>query len=269
MLIYDGFLDKKAPITNHTIEVVSSGRIICGNTDQMTIRKNGRKDWSLFYIESGRSYFNGKLLKAGQIWIYPPSVPQKYVTYGKDQTIYHFLHFTGSDVAEVMQSIDIEPQTSITISGNLIPNVFGSIQSNLSDDNPTSKLEAEYHTIYLLCQIAKKKKQKSELNMMKRVIDNMEHTFSQEYNAAFFAEMLNVSISRFNHLFKECVGQSPYSYYLSLRIENAANLLENTDIKIKEIAEICGFKDPLYFTQAFKRIKGTTPSIYRKRNFIK
>ena len=264
MQIYDGSGDKKAPKTHHTIEVVSSDRIICGDTDQMTIRKNGRQDWTLFYIESGRVYFVERAVTAGQIWIYPPSVPQKYVIYGKDQTIYHFLHFTGSFVAEMMQSLDIEPQTSITVSGNSISKVFDSIQSNMNNDSPTSKLEAEYHTIYLLCQIAKKKKQKSEINMMKRVIDNMEHTFSQEYNAAVFAKMLNVSVSRFNHLFKECVGQSPYSYYLGLRIENAVNLLENTNMKIKDIAERCGFEDPLYFTQVFKRIKGVTPSEYRK-----
>ena len=269
MQIYDGSGDKKAPKTHHTVEVISSDRIICGDTDQMTIRKNGREDWSLFYIESGRGYFDDKILKAGEIWIYPPYAPQKYVIYGKDQTIYHFLHFTGSDVAGMMQSIGIELQTSISVSGNLISKVFDSIQSNLNNDSPTSKLEAEYHTIYLLCQIAKKKKQKSEINMMKRVIDNMEHTFSQEYDASVFAKMLNVSVSRFNHLFKECVGQSPYSYYLDLRIENAANLLENTDMKIKEVSERSGFEDPLYFTQVFKRTKGTTPSLYRKYNCIK
>ena len=266
MHIYDGFLDKKTPITNHTVEVVSSGRIVCGETDQMTIRKNGREDWSLFYIESGCGYFEEKAVTAGQIWIYPPDVPQKYVMYGKDQTIYHFLHFTGSDVSEIMRSIGIELQTSISVSSNLISKVFDSIQSSLNNDSPTSKLEAEYHTIYLLCQIAKKKKQKSELNMMKRVVDNMEHTFSKEYDATVFAKMLNVSVSRFNHLFKECVGQSPYSYYLDLRIENAANLLENTNIKIKDVAERCGFEDPLYFTQVFKRIKGVTPSEHRKKS---
>jgi len=268
MLIYDGFLDKKAPITNHTVEVVSSDRIICGNTDQMTIRKNGRQDWSLFYIESGCGYFDERAVTAGQIWIYPPAVPQKYVIYGKDQTAYHYLHFTGSDVKEVLRSLGIELQTSITVSGGLISKVVDSIQSSLDDDSPTSKLEAEYHTIYLLCQISKKKKQKSEINMMKRVIDNMEHSFSKEYDAAAFAKMLNVSVSRFNHLFKECVGISPYSFYLNLRIENAVSLLENTNIKIKEIAERCGFEDPLYFTQVFKRIKGATPSEYRKRSQI-
>ena len=47
-------------------------------------------------------------------------------------------------------------------------------------------------------------------------------------------------------------------------MENAANLLESTEMKINEIAKKCGFEDPLYFTQAFKKNYGATPSEYRK-----
>ena len=42
---------------------------------------------------------------------------------------------------------------------------------------------------------------------------------------------------------------SPAQYILSLRMVNAQSLLENTDYKIGEIAEIVGYDNQLYFSQ--------------------
>ena len=268
MQIYDGSQDKKSFPTKHTVAVISADRIVCGTKDQMTIRKKGREDWSLFYCESGSLYFDEKTLKEGQVWIYPPQIPQKYVMYSKDRTKYRYLHFTGSDVAQMLSSVGIELQTPIEVKSSLILSAFDNIQICIADRSSLSDLKAEYHTLYLISQVAKSKKRDSELSMMKRVTDNMEHSFVSEYDAAQYAAMLNISVSRFNHLFKEHIGQSPYAFYLNLRIENAISLLEDTNIKIKDIALQCGFEDPLYFTQVFKRIKGLTPTKYRKTNRI-
>ena len=120
MQIYDGSRDKKSFSTNHTVAVTSANRIVCGINDHMTIRKKGKEDWSLFYCESGRLYFDEKILEEGQVWIYPPKTPQKYVMYSKDRTIYRYLHFTGSDVAQMLSSLCIELQTPIAVKSSLI-----------------------------------------------------------------------------------------------------------------------------------------------------
>lgn len=263
MLIYDGSQDKISGSTTHTIEVVSSSCIYCGSIDHMTIRAAGRKDWSLFYCVSGCIHFPEHLLQPGQIWIYPPATPQKYIIYNKDDTSYHYLHFIGSDIPGLLASLGIPCEIPLDVSSPFIVPTFDSIQTALLGDTPTSRLVAEYQALHLITQISKEKKQHSEVGMMKRVIDKMEHSFALPYDASLFAEMLNVSVSRFHHLFKQCVGQSPYAYYLNLRIENAASLLEHTSMKIKEVSEQCGFDDPLYFAQVFKRIKGTSPREYR------
>lgn len=264
MQIYDGANDKKAKITSHTVTVVSANQIKCSSTDMMTIRKNGRTDWSLFYCENGCLYFEDKILKAGQIWIYPPKVPQKYKMFSDDKTVYRYLHFTGSDVFGLLDSLNICLSTTIDVKKQSLSNIFDLIQDSLSDDSGISVLRAEYHTLRLISKIATAKPATSEIHMMKRVTDNMEHSFASEYNATLYADMLGISVSRFNHLFKECIGVSPYAYFVRLRIINACNLLEDTNLKIKEIADRCGYKDPLYFTQAFKKETGKTPSDYRK-----
>ena len=266
MQIYDGTKDKKFTPSNHTVSVISANRIAHGENDHMTMRKNGREDWSLFYCESGCLYFDDQALKPGNIWIYPPRVPQRYIAYGRDRAVYRYLHFTGIDVEKMLTSLEIPFRSPIEIAGTSVLNALDNIQLAGLDDSPLSKLRAEYYTLYLISQIASHKKQVSKAGAIKRVMDDMEHAFAGEYKASYYADLLNVSESRFNHLFKEQTGQSPYTFFINLRIENAAALLEGTDLKIKDVAQQCGFEDPWYFTQAFKRIRGLTPSQYRKLN---
>lgn len=264
MLIYDGRNDRKAFPTKRTAEVISAGRIVCGENDQMTIRKKGREDWSLFYCESGILYLGNCVLDAGSVWIYPPKVPQKYTIYSADHTVYRYLHFTGSSVAELLTSVGITPSMPIEVKSTLISVIFDHIQDCMADGSSLSGLKAEYQTLYLIAQIATGSGRLSEIHLMKRITDNMEHNFTESYNAAHYADMLNLSISRFDHLFKQCMGISPYAYYIRLRIANACNLLESTSLKIKDIATKCGYQDAMYFTQAFKKETGMTPSAWRR-----
>lgn len=58
---------------------------------------------------------------------------------------------------------------------------------------------------------------------------------------------------------------SPAQYILSLRMVNAQSLLENTDYKIGEIAEIVGYDNQLYFSRVFRKEYGVSPAQYRKK----
>ena len=57
---------------------------------------------------------------------------------------------------------------------------------------------------------------------------------------------------------------SPVQYILSLRMLNAQSLLERTNYSIKEISEIVGCENPLYFSRVFKKEIGKSPTQYRK-----
>ena len=268
MKVYDGRDDKKAFLTKRTVSIISVGEISHSCNDCMTLRINGRKDWSLFYCEKGKIFFEDKIVNNGYIWIYPPNVPQKYTIYKSDKTVYRYLHFVGSEMYELLTSLEIDFCSPIKVDGLIISEIFKNLQDSVTQQSVLSTLVAEDFALRLISKIAIVRDRKNENHFLKRVTDHMEHYFVSEYDLKFYADMLCISVSRFNHLFKECIGISPYSYYVNIRINNACALLEHTDLKIKDIAEKCGYEDAFYFARVFKKNIGQTPSEYRKLNKI-
>ena len=92
--------------------------------------------------------------------------------------------------------------------------------------------------------------------------------FNENYNTKIsiddYAESLHISTNWFIHNFKQYAGMSPAQYILSLRMVNAQSLLERTTYNIKDISEIVGYENPLYFSRVFKKEIGKSPAQYRK-----
>lgn len=78
-------------------------------------------------------------------------------------------------------------------------------------------------------------------------------------------DQLNLSKASVIRKFKAEIGQTPYDYLLSKKLELACKLLCSTSFSIKEIAERLDFTDQYYFSDLFKRKFGLSPKYYRGR----
>ena len=92
--------------------------------------------------------------------------------------------------------------------------------------------------------------------------------FNEHYNEPIsiqdYAESRSMSVCYFQRNFKQIVKHTPMQYLLTIRVNNAASLLETTDYSMAEISAIVGYEDPLYFSRLFRKLKGMSPSDYRK-----
>lgn len=69
----------------------------------------------------------------------------------------------------------------------------------------------------------------------------------------------------FSEMFRRRLGITLTKFITSARIEKAAQLLRNTDLKIIEIAYASGFGSVSQFNRVFLAATGTTPRLYRTR----
>lgn len=77
------------------------------------------------------------------------------------------------------------------------------------------------------------------------------------------SERFRLNPSYLSRIFSQETGQPLSEYILQVRIALAKRLLEETELKIYEIAEKTGFGTPGYFTRVFRGAEGRSPKAYR------
>lgn len=89
---------------------------------------------------------------------------------------------------------------------------------------------------------------------------NLNHAFG----AAEIATALGLSRSTIDHLFSATVGHSIGQEILNQRLQRAKRLLKDPSVALKDISAVCGFCNPSFFTNIFKRETGLRPKDWRK-----
>jgi AraC-like DNA-binding protein len=79
------------------------------------------------------------------------------------------------------------------------------------------------------------------------------------------ASELGLSTSRFQHIFKEHTGLSPYQYHLNLKVNRAREILQGSDLPVKQVARMLQFRSVYHFSTLFKKKTGLSPSQWRDR----
>ena len=66
--------------------------------------------------------------------------------------------------------------------------------------------------------------------------------------------------------FKKRMGMGFSHYLKTLRVKHAVFLMEHGVESVKNVAYLCGFRDPLYFSKVFRESLGVSPKEYLRRN---
>jgi len=99
---------------------------------------------------------------------------------------------------------------------------------------------------------------------MNAVTDYMMRNIHRSLSLAEMSGELGMSASSLKRLVQETCGKSPSAYFAALKIEEARRLLRHSAMNMSEIADRLGFSSVHYFSRAFRRKTGQTPSEYRK-----
>ncbi len=93
------------------------------------------------------------------------------------------------------------------------------------------------------------------------VLENLD---DPNLNAQQLSRAVHLSTSQLYRKFSALTGEPPNAFIRKIRLHRAMELLKTTGLTISEIAYDVGFNDPNYFSRAFSKEFGKTPSEYRK-----
>lgn len=91
-----------------------------------------------------------------------------------------------------------------------------------------------------------------------------EHMDNSEYSVDGLCRDMAMSRSSLYNKIKALTGQGPNDYSRFVRLKRAAELLVNQQYNVSEVATLTGFGDSKYFSTAFKKQFGQSPSKYGK-----
>jgi len=100
---------------------------------------------------------------------------------------------------------------------------------------------------------------------IEKAIDMIHDSLTGDLSLKELARRAFMSESSFSHVFKDLTGVPPRRYAIQTRIARAKELLETTDLSVKEIAAELGYDDPHYFSRQFRKLAGMPPSVFRDK----
>lgn len=283
MFVNSGYLhDSRAPIKDKSRPLIVTS---CGTYRLKTVKRlptwrpKGRLDYQLLYIVSGKGhfYFHGedRVVYAGRMVLIQPRQEQRYEYFGEDKPEVYWVHFTGSDVKNILRSYNIPMDDPIFYSGasSTYTYLFKEMIHELQNCKTGYEdlLTMYLRQIFLLVQRTRQEERPTVSTYIQEEMEFARRYFNEHYNEPIsiqeYAESRNMSVCYFQRNFKQIVKHTPMQYLLTIRVNNAASLLETTDYSMAEIAAIVGYEDPLYFSRLFRKIKGVSPRDYR--NLVK
>src|SRR5438067_3910664 len=98
-----------------------------------------------------------------------------------------------------------------------------------------------------------------------RAIERLRSDSDADVSLAALASDAGLSRFHFCRAFKESTGLSPHAWLRQHRLEQAMNMLRDTDASVVSVAAALGYASQTAFAAAFRKLTGETPSDWRRR----
>ncbi|MDF2926887.1 MAG: two component transcriptional regulator, AraC family [Paenibacillaceae bacterium] len=108
--------------------------------------------------------------------------------------------------------------------------------------------------------------ERSNRQAIRQTLDYIHENYMNDCSLSEVAAHVHFNPAYLSTLFRKETGERFVNYITRVRMEQAKTLLNNTDKKVAEIAQLAGYDDPNYFSTIFRKMYGVTPNKYRKND---
>ncbi len=244
--------------------------------------------WELCYVKKGEIQLTIKkkniTLQQNQIFLIPPNYNHSYNSSDDESEVFVMCFESVSNILKHMMMIKLslddnmidcvekiiyESQNTFTMNDNDLLEVlkspnFGGKQAII--------IQLEYLLICLTRQLSREQKHEivflSDESFYAELVEVVK-TFLKEnlgmkISLDDICKKMNYSRSFLCKIFKEMTGETIFSYFNNIKIEEAKRMLADTKLSVSNISYSLGFEEVKYFDFFFKKYVGVTPTAFRK-----
>ena len=208
----------------------------------------------------------------GSLLVIPARCAHAYGASTRSPWSIEWFHATGAGIPEILRRMGTNRRSPVLSLGpgvwdsGLFEEALSGLEAGFTDSHLVHAALALGH---LLGRIIVRQKEgfpdrSSLAARLEKVAVFLRENHAQSPGVPAMASMAGLSPSHFAGLFLRHTGHPPVEYLIRARIGRACQLLDFTDLPIKEIAQKVGYPDPYYFSRIFKKVTASSPGAYRR-----
>lgn len=242
---------------------------------QMGLLRAGREDWNYEVLSIVLRDKDGKNCTASNHLHGVNSILQKYmecfsfyvdgrivsVLYASPNSMQRYLHILVTDLVQSMERI-LNLRCSIGI-GKETHKLTGLFHSCAESASALSYDKGGERRIFYLQDMCVAEGTPDVCN---KALEKIALEYGNaDISLISVSKEIGISPNYLSMLIKKKTGKSFVDYLTTLRMEKAERLLKETNMKIREVSEQCGYSDQHYFSYCFKKYAGVSPNILRRQ----
>src|SRR5580658_3944871 len=241
------------------------------------VREKGCPEVIFIYCAEGAGWceLSGKThpVAKDQLLVIPASTPHAYGASPEKPWTIHWFHAVGTNVPFYLQRLGVTRDKPVVPLGGDVQlfSLFEDVLEGLEHGFTVTNLIYAAHSLTHLMGLILRYKNEfyyGQANVRERIaksIEFMKGHIRESLSIATLAALVNLSRSHYTTLFRRLTGYAPRNYLNHLRMQRAVQLLNTTELSIKQISDQLGFSDQFYFSRAFRRMHNHSPSEHRRR----
>lgn len=251
----DNTSDKGVPGMN---EIIYAGR----HEMMLAVKRHAHESWEFVYCTEGAGSFSfdgGSLnYRKGDIVVIPPLLPHANASAQGFENIH--LNISLPTLSDMAPSV-------IQDDGNhFLLDAFRASLYHYQSSSPEKAIFLSAYGNLICCYLAAYNKGKRRSPVVEEIErDILEHFDDPAYELDEYLRAMPFNYDYLRKLFQKEMLITPHQYLNNKRLQVAAEALvgaEMTGVSVTDVARMCGFREPLYFSRMFKKKYGVAPSFY-------
>lgn len=211
-------------------------------------------------------------LKQGDMFLLFPRERHEYWAEPNDPWELMWVNFRGQISPYLIEDLGFTPENYIrkNILNSSIKKTLTTLVNALGDTEDTLRLAATGQFYVLLAYLKQVTGLMEEANegtsstsCVAKATRFIEQNYYIDIDVQTLCEYVNYSRSYLSRIFRQETGLTIPEYTNKIRMENAMELLRDTQLPLRELATSVGINDTFYFSKLFKKYTGKTPRAYR------
>jgi AraC-like DNA-binding protein len=225
-------------------------------------------------LESNRPGTSLKI-SAGDVFILFPGVWHRFAPDRETGWTEHWVEGSGPAVTGALSADVLSPQLPVVTPKDSaeVLQIFTRLHDLASRKRGCGHDSAATLALHLLSRLGEMSEQRagrsaSLRERLERARRLLTDDCNQSFEASAVATAVGLGTSHFRQAFRRECGVSPRTFHAEARLRRADDLLANTDLSTKEIADLLGFSSAFHFSHSFKRGRGLAPTLWRNKQRV-